>query len=186
MSLHKALVFRQCNLFVLKDLLFTQHSYKMATADGDVGEENGKLSDFKIIHKKGDLFSCPEDESLAHCVSEDLRMGKGIATLFKKNFEGVPELKAQGKKVGDVAILKHGKRFVYYLITKPKYFDKPTYATLEDSLRAMQKHCVEHNVTAVSMPKIGCGLDKLQWPKVEETLMSVFMDTNIVISVYSL
>ena len=61
------------------------------------------FQDFKIIHKKGDLFSCPEDESLAHCVSEDLRMGKGIATLFKKNFEGVPELKAQGK-VYDLAL----------------------------------------------------------------------------------
>ena len=31
-----------------------------------------------------------------HCVSEDLRMGKGIAVLFKKKFGGVEELQAQG------------------------------------------------------------------------------------------
>jgi len=89
------------------------------------------------------------------------------------------------KKVGDVAVLRQGKRFVYYLITKPKYFDKPTYETLKSSLVAMKSHCVANNVTAVSMPRIGCGLDKLEWPKVEETLMSVFMDTDIVITVYS-
>lgn len=47
---------------------------------------------------KGDLFSCPPRASLAHCVSEDMAMGKGIATLFKRKFGGVGELKAQGKE----------------------------------------------------------------------------------------
>lgn len=77
------------------------------------------------------------------------------------------------KDVGEVAVLHRGKRYIYYLITKPKYFDKPTYKTLEDSLEAMKKHCVANGVTALSMPRIGCGLDKLEWPKVEECLNSV-------------
>ncbi|XP_040975785.1 ADP-ribose glycohydrolase OARD1 isoform X2 [Aquila chrysaetos chrysaetos] len=41
---------------------------------------------------KGDLFSCPQTDSLAHCISEDCRMGAGIAVLFKKKFGGVQEL----------------------------------------------------------------------------------------------
>ncbi|XP_042656236.1 ADP-ribose glycohydrolase OARD1 isoform X2 [Tyto alba] len=41
---------------------------------------------------KGDLFSCPPTDSLAHCISEDCRMGAGIAVLFKKKFGGVQEL----------------------------------------------------------------------------------------------
>lgn len=45
---------------------------------------------------KGDLFGCPPHTSLAHCVSEDMAIGKGIATLFKRKFGGVGELKAQG------------------------------------------------------------------------------------------
>lgn len=45
----------------------------------------------------GDLFSCPEDESLAHCISEDCRMGAGIAVIFKKKFNGVEELKQQSE-----------------------------------------------------------------------------------------
>ncbi len=48
---------------------------------------------------KGDLFSCPDSASLAHCVSEDLHMGKGVATEFKKRFRGVDALKEQGMSV---------------------------------------------------------------------------------------
>lgn len=48
---------------------------------------------------KGDLFSCPSSASLAHCVSEDMHMGKGIATLFKQKFGGIGELKSQGKQL---------------------------------------------------------------------------------------
>ena len=45
---------------------------------------------------KGDLFSCADTSSLAHCISADVRMGKGIATIFKKKFQGVKELLDQG------------------------------------------------------------------------------------------
>ncbi len=48
---------------------------------------------------KGDLFECPEEFSLAHCVSADLAMGKGIAVAFKEKFKGVQDLKRQGMYV---------------------------------------------------------------------------------------
>lgn len=46
---------------------------------------------------KGDLFSCPSTDALAHCISEDCRMGAGIAVLFKKKFGGVQELLDQSE-----------------------------------------------------------------------------------------
>lgn len=52
----------------------------------------------------GDLFSCPPTDSLAHCISEDCRMGKGIAVLFKEKFGGVNELLHQVAE-GKVLIL---------------------------------------------------------------------------------
>ena len=51
----------------------------------------------QLSEVKGDLFSCPASASLVHCVSEDMHMGKGIATLFKQKFGGVGELKSQGQ-----------------------------------------------------------------------------------------
>ena len=45
----------------------------------------------------GNLFSCPHTASLAHCVSADLRMGRGIAVEFKKRFSGLEELRRFGE-----------------------------------------------------------------------------------------
>lgn len=54
-------------------------------------------SSWSLNYVTGSLFSCPEDESLAHCISEDCRMGAGIAVMFKKEFKGVEELKEQSE-----------------------------------------------------------------------------------------
>jgi hypothetical protein len=104
---------------------------------------------------QGDLFLCPEDAALAHCVSQDLRMGKGIAVDFKRKFGKVQDLMDQNKVVGEVALLKHKERFVYYLVTKERYWNKPTYQTLTSSLEKMRDHAVNNGVKMICMPKIG-------------------------------
>ena len=91
-----------------------------------------------------------------------------------------------GKGVGDVALLQRGHRFIYYLITKEKYSGKPTYDTLKSSLIAMKRHMLENDVEKISMPRIGCGLDLLEWSKVEMMLRDIFQDTDIVITIYTL
>ena len=84
-------------------------------------------------------------------------MSKGIAVQFVKRFAGVDDLKAQQKKVGDTAVLERDGRYIYYLITKERYYWKPTDQTLEKSLIAMRDHAITNNVKRISMPKIGCG-----------------------------
>ncbi|XP_041655836.1 ADP-ribose glycohydrolase OARD1 [Cheilinus undulatus] len=141
---------------------------------------------WRLHYVTGDLFSCPEDDALAHCISEDCRMGAGIAVLFKKKFKGVNELKEQKKSVGQCAVLKRDRRFVYYLITKIKATQKPTNNSLRQSLEDMKSHCLLSGVTRISIPRIGCGLDQLVWKEVAEMLEQVFRHTDITITVYSL
>ncbi|XP_028622593.1 ADP-ribose glycohydrolase OARD1 isoform X1 [Grammomys surdaster] len=109
----------------------------------------------RITYVKGDLFACPKTDSLAHCISEDCRMGAGIAVLFKKRFGGVQELLSQQKKSGEVAVLKRDGRYIYYLITKKRASHKPTYENLQKSLEAMKSHCLKNGVTDLSMPRQG-------------------------------
>ncbi|KGL79430.1 O-acetyl-ADP-ribose deacetylase 1, partial [Tinamus guttatus] len=157
---------------------FTKPHVTMATHAKDQGE--------RIKNVKGDLFSCPQTDALAHCISEDCRMGAGIAVIFKKKFGGVQELLEQHKKTGEVAVLQRDDRYIYYLITKEKVSHKPTYETMRKSLEAMKSHCLSNGVTDISMPRIGCGLDGLDWNKVSEILGEVFEDTDIKITVYTL
>ena len=65
----------------------------------------GASSTDKIIvhHVRGDLFD--SQDSLVHCVSRDLNMGKGIAKDFKTRFGRVAELHIQMPNIGSVVYL---------------------------------------------------------------------------------
>jgi O-acetyl-ADP-ribose deacetylase (regulator of RNase III) len=140
--------------------------------------------DFKEIND--DLFNSDKSSSLAHCVAKDLGMGKGIATLFKKKYGGVNELKSQKLEVGNVGILERDGRYIYYLITKLRSSGYPIIHDLKLSLIEMKKHAINHGVKMISMPRIGSGLDSLDWNQVKETIIEVFNNTEIKIRVYYL
>ena len=99
---------------------------------------------------------------------------------------GLLYVAAEHEGVGGVAVLQRKKRFIYYLITKERYSHKPTYDTLRSSLKAMKAHCQEHQVTSLSMPRIGCGLDKLEWPEVVKMTEEIFKDSAMTITVYTI
>ena len=140
-----------------------------------------------LIEHHGDLFTVLNNDNktaLAHCVSKDLKMGRGIAVKFKQLFGSVNQLLSQNKGVGKVAILEHNDRYIYYLVTKKNYWGKPTYASLRSTLEEMLIHALQNGVSNIAMPRIGCGLDRLQWPKVKDMINDVFDGSNITIEIY--
>lgn len=150
--------------------------------DYDHWEKNWKkVTEFKVVNEiDGDLFQQPKDFSLAHCVAEDLRMGSGIAVEFKQQFKKVDDLMQQRPKQGGLAVLEDSKnqRFVYYLVTKRESNLKPTYYTLWKSLCKMRDHIKEHEVKKLAIPRIGCGLDRLEWDRVKAMLELLFKDVE--------
>lgn len=142
--------------------------------------------DFLLEEMQGDLFTCSSTASLCHCVSADMAMGKGIAVQFKKRFGQVSQLKEQKAGIGEAAVLHkpgQGNAFVYYLVTKSRYFHKPT---LQSVRRSCEWMTLRNEVNCIAMPRIACGLDGLRWPDVKEVLADVFSNTNITIQVYTL
>ncbi|KAH8415603.1 hypothetical protein KR222_006045, partial [Zaprionus bogoriensis] len=131
-------------------------------------------SNYKLNEVEGDLFSAPKTHSLAHCVAADLGMGAGIAVKFKEVYGQVDELRAQQACSGQVAVLKDDERFIYYLVTKPQSWGKPTYESLQSSLEGMREHMLKNEVDKLAIPRIGCGIDGLEWDKVSAVLEQVF------------
>ncbi len=152
----------------------------------DIPIRKRKIESETIIKEiTGDLFS--SKESLAHCISKDLKLGKGIAKTFREKYPDlISELKLHDPQIGDLLIYKDKSRFIYNLITKLKYWQFPTYDNLKTSLISMRDHAKSNNVKEISMPQIGCGLDKLVWSNVKDILEEVFSGSGIVINVYRL
>jgi len=136
----------------------------------------------KLFEEKKDIFTVDFNEyTIVHCISYDCKMGAGIAVPIKKYFN----LHGINKYVTTYPTC------VYYnsvlnLITKCKYWGKPTYETLNESLTIMKEIIIKEKITKIVMPKIGCGLDRLKWETVKESITTIFYGINIEILVCKL
>ena len=70
-----------------------------------------------------------------------------------------------------------------FIVRKKSVFQKPTYNTLQQSLDAMTNHSNNLNVRHISRPKAGCGLDWLEWHKVERLIKEICAESNVTITV---
>jgi O-acetyl-ADP-ribose deacetylase (regulator of RNase III) len=87
--------------------------------------------------------------------------------------------------VGSCAYITSNDRYIFYLVTKEKYYYKPTMSSLESSLRTMRDLCIKNHIHHLAMPRIGCGLDKLNWDQVSRLIQRVFADDDIKITIYT-
>ena len=140
----------------------------------------------------GDLFTAPRGTVLAHCISADFALGAGIAKTFDHVYNMKAKLNAYypnyffescDREFEGQALLVDD---VFNLVTKPNVWNKPTYESLRQSLVDMREQMHTFLMTKLAMPRIGCGLDRLEWEQVEEIIKEVFEDTDIEITIYEL
>ncbi len=143
--------------------------------------------------QKRNLFSTSDDYALAHCISADFMLGAGIAVQFNKlgvkseliqtyndSVKYGSYLNEWNERGVGTCLLTTVYRPVYNLVTKPRYWNKPTYDTLAQSLIMMRD---VYAPAKVAMPKIGCGLDGLDWNTVRQMIKDIFgkTDTEILV-----
>lgn len=143
----------------------------------------------KLVELIGDIFDQPR-ECYMQCVSADFKMGAGIAKEFQDQFGVKDKLITRYKdyskffkRDGGGAVCSSDP-LVISLVTKEHYYDKPTYDTMDESLRQAAILCQTWGIFEVSMPMIGCGLDRLNWDKVKKLIEKNFRDLNMMITVY--
>ena len=128
-----------------------------------------------IKYIKGDLFT--SKNHLAHCISADAKMGAGIAKQFAEKFPNIRN-SINNPITGNCILYKK----IFNLITKEKYWQKPTLQTIESAIKNMFYIARNMGITKISMPLIGCGLDKLKWNDVEPLIKKY--QSNIEIEIY--
>lgn len=140
----------------------------------------------KFIEEKNDLFNYEGKAWLAHCISSDFGMGKGIVVEFNRRYDLKNHMIKNHVKnnwTGKGYCIPVKQYKVFNLITKDKYYKKPTYKTLKESLIDMKNYAVSQNIKTIACPLIGCGLDGLDWMKVRDIIQEVFKTTDIKIIV---
>ena len=137
-----------------------------------------KTKFFEPIHKNGNFFE--SKDSLAHCILSDFKLSAGFHRSFKRKFPcNFPE-----STNSPLFVEQLEDRFIYHLVTKKRFLQKPTYDSLRQSLEATTNHAYKHKVTQIIMPKAGCGLDRLEWHKVEHLIKGMCAQSNLSIIVY--
>ena len=130
-----------------------------------------------------------QPNSIGHCISADAQMSKGFAQFLS---ERIPRLRRTCRRANLLKDLvfpfwdSSSRRYFYNLVTKEKYSDKPDLQTLATTLQGMQSHATMHGVSTIAIPKIGCGLDQMNWQDVVKLLRDIFAYSEIQIVVYSL
>lgn len=141
----------------------------------------------KYKEVKGNLFDAEDKFYLAHCIAADCAMGAGIATQFvKRNPRMRKELQKMNISVTDVLFYKDEKDKVFNLITKEKSYGKPTRESFNETIINLKNAMEMLDVRYLAIPKIGAGLDRLDWNVSREFIKTTFKDTDVTIRVYVL
>lgn len=138
-----------------------------------------------IIEIKNDIFNeidkIKDKYLLVHCMNKSLSTSKGIVVEIEKRFKVKEKIKEKYDKkeidIGSCLITDN----VCNLITKNRVYDKPTYNSLIKCLNNLYDYCNENNIKTLIMPKIGCGLDRLEWNKVKKIIIDIFKGFNIIV-----
>ena len=122
---------------------------------------------------------------MGHCVSSDFHMGAGIAAKFNQLYPQIKQEASKNLTPGSVFAYhdKNSRRWIYNLVTKFKFFHKPFYESLRMSLQLMRNHAEHNRVHHIRLPKLGCGLDNLQWQVVHKILRETFQRSTVNITV---
>ena len=124
--------------------------------------------------------------AIAHCISADAKISKGFAETICRGVNGLQKYCGRAKTtVGSALPYWHpeSNNFINNLVTKSEFFEKPTLDNLRISLENMRGHALLNNITKILLPKIGCGLDILQWTDVFKLIQDTFTYSGIQIQI---
>lgn len=142
----------------------------------------------ELIEIHGDLFRAEgvyglriPNIHIVHCVSSDYVLGAGIAKEIERRYQVRTPLKIHGRGVYPDCLVVNN---IINMVTKDKCWNKPRIEDFDMALRMVSSYCVANGITQLIMPRIGCGLDKLNWSTNKELINKYLVDVGINVRVY--
>ncbi len=127
-----------------------------------------------------------ETEAIVNTVNTHGVMGKGIALAFKNAFPLNYKLYQKACKdgtidIGKLLITETGQLYPKYIINFPtkKHWRYPSkYEYIEAGLKDLLRIIKEYNIKSISVPPLGSGNGRLEWPKVKQLILSCLSDIS--------
>ena len=130
-----------------------------------------------------------QPHSIGHCISADAKISKGFADLLSQRISGLRDTCRQTKLLSGQTFPfwdRARNRYIYNLVTKTKFSGKPNLTTSSLTLEEMKSHARLYGISTIAIPKIGCGLDQMNWQELVKLLREIFAYSSIRIVVYPL
>ncbi|KAL4104074.1 hypothetical protein QTP88_019387 [Uroleucon formosanum] len=160
------------------EIQITENYQEFLQADSSLKKPTKKISEVS-----GNIFEMDPTISLACCVSADFKMTHGVAVQMRRKFGNLTQLRRLQKKVTEVASLEITDRNIFYLLTKEKFWQKPTCEDIFQSLQNLKKICQERKVTRLACPRLAIDRDGIKWETVRSMLYYTFRNSEIEIKI---
>jgi len=138
-----------------------------------------------VMELTGNIFDSESTTSIAHCISADFNMSRGIALQMRRKFGQVDQLRKEQKSVTDVAVIQSEQRTIFYLLTKEHHWQKSTYQAIYSCLQKLKELCMQLKITSLACPRIGSEADGLQWEIIRNMFRNTFGNSNIKVCIYT-
>ena len=156
------------------------------------GSSNRNLNHFSqeinatYLSSPTDILYSPH--SFAHCISADLAMAKGLARQVKSWYPAAASAirLRYPPDIGSVLIYFDpiSERYIFSLVTKFRYYHKPTYESVLASLYERREIVIDAGISHLSLPKLASGYDKLDFNIIFELICQVFDPLPITIYIH--
>lgn len=142
---------------------------------------------------RGENLLDAEVDALVNTVNTKGVMGKGIALQFKRAFPGNYDAYRAACAAGDVRLGEMfvtesdrlgNPRLIINFPTKGHWKAKSRIADIEAGLLDLRRVLLEHNVSSLALPPLGCGLGGLNWSDVKPHIEVALGDLPIDIAVF--
>ncbi|MBW0550625.1 hypothetical protein O181_090340 [Austropuccinia psidii MF-1] len=138
------------------------------------------------MHLVGDVLEAPPHLPLCHAVSADGKMGCGAALAIRIRHGIQREFLAARPRFPQVVPCHGTDRLILNLVTKHRYFDRPSPYMLLQALLTLRGFLLRFGIREIAMTPIATGLDRIPTDVMLSTLREVFQSTPVTFQIYTL